>query len=60
MGWAKYAEDNYDAFLERQALKGGKEETVIYNFSRPTVEKIKPKEESNFAEMFDGESCFSF
>ncbi|MEE1504182.1 MAG: hypothetical protein UGF89_08085 [Acutalibacteraceae bacterium] len=60
MGWAKYAEDNYDAFVERQTLKGGTDETALYSFLRPTVEKVNPKEKSNFAEMFTGESYFSF
>lgn len=60
MGWAKYAEDNYDAFFERQAMKGGNEEIKNYSFSRVTTESIKLKEESNFSEMFSGESCFSF
>lgn len=59
MGWAKYTEDNYDAFYERQAMKGGDFEIQFYGFTSQQNEILKPKEESSFAEMFKGESCFS-
>ena len=38
MGWAKYAEDNFEAFYERQALKGGLEPEQRYSFQ--TTKKL--------------------
>ena len=60
VGWAKYAEDNFEAFYERQTLKGGLEPEQRYSFQTTKKEIKEPKEESNFSEMFLGESCFSF
>jgi len=60
MGWAKYAEDNFEAFYERQTLKGGLELEQRYSFQTTKIEVKKPKEKSSFSEMFVEESCFSF
>jgi len=60
VGWAKYAEDNFEAFHERQALKGGLEPEQRYGFQTAKKEIRESKVESSFYEMFVGESCFSF
>ena len=60
MGWAKYAEDNFEAFYERQALKGGFDPEQRYSFQTTKKEIKEPNVESNFSGMLIGESCFSF
>ena len=60
MGWAKYAEDNFEAFYERQTLKGGLEPEQMYSSQTTKNEVKEPNVESNFSGMFIGESCFSF
>ena len=60
VGWAKYAEDNFEAFYERQTLKGGLEPEQRYSSQTTKNEVKEPKVESSFSEMFVGESCFSF
>lgn len=59
MGWAKYAEDNFEAFYERQTLKGGLEPEQRYSFLTAKEVVKEPKVESNFSKMFIEESCFS-
>ena len=60
MGWAKYAEDNYNIYLEREAIKDSIFQPAVYsNYEVNTIKKTQIKKESNFAEMFAGESCFS-
>ena len=56
MGWPKCAEDNYDAFYERQAMKGGDIATLP---AYPTA-KISIKDISSFCISSDGKSCLPF
>lgn len=60
MGWAKYSEDNYEAFFERQALKGGNNDSLTLQHTAETQIQNKPKEENSFAEISNGKSCFLF
>lgn len=64
MGWSKTAEDNYEILCERLTMKGDD-----YNYTAwccsPQAEtntqtKIISNNENSFADMFKGESCFSF
>ena len=48
MGWAKYTEDNYDAFYERQAMKGWDVETTYYSYNSISKEELMFKEEKQF------------
>ena len=54
MGWAKYAEDNFEIYLERMdAIKQQKTE-IKEQFSK--VQNVK---NSNFSLKLTEESCFS-
>jgi len=60
VGRAKYAEDNYTIYLEREAMKNRTYQPTVYSYcSVNTIKKPQTKEESNFADLFTGESCFS-
>lgn len=52
MGWAKYSEDNYDAFYERQALKGGENDFLTHYFATELQAKNNPEEEKQLCRIF--------
>ena len=60
MGWAKYSEDNYEAFVERLVMKGGQNETHVYGFVGTKTKIYPKKEKSGFTEAIAGKSRFSF
>lgn len=63
MGLAKYAEDNWEIICDRFYMKGESVPPEPY-FYQPAVKLSQKAENSrnknSFAEMFAGESCFSF
>ncbi|MBQ4645518.1 MAG: hypothetical protein IJB72_07145 [Clostridia bacterium] len=45
MGWAKYTEDDYDAFYERLEMKGWDTETTYHSYNANSKDDFKFKEQ---------------